>query len=672
MIITRDTDAAASADAFSMDSIHDMGVGASWVRIRPGASSHSHQHDESEVFVFVKGSGELLVNGERHKAGPGTVVRFAPFETHVIENTGDTDLMLLSFYWRDPDQSARSLDGVRRRFDGRPVFVFSTPPTPNGDLHLGHLSGPYLGADVFVRFQRMNGTSAWHLTGSDDFQSYVVTTAAREGRTPAEAAAYYSAEILQTLRLMDIVPDQYTVTSTNEDYQAGLRRFFSRLVTSGAVREHSGPALFDAETGGYLYEVDVAGRCPRCGARTGGNICEDCGEPNTCVDLVEPTATGSAAAPAPRLGDVARYSIALHDFRADIEAHHHLGRVPTRLRELADRVFRRPRLEIAVTHPAPWGVRPAEDTDGEQVIWAWPEMAFGFLYDIEALGRRLGHRWQADQPQPDWKIVHFFGFDNSFYHSILYPALYKAAFPDWNPDIDYNVNEFYLLDGGKFSTSRRHAIWGKEILGPDSVDAIRCYLSRTRPEAVRTNFERGAYESYVRTVLQDGWQRWLSDLGSRVSERFGGQAPDAGIWTPEHTAFLARLSTRLTAVTRALSPDEFSLNHAVRELEGLVEDATAFAGLEETTARIDGWHDESRTAIALELAAARLLARCAAPIMPRFAARLAAALGEEQTDGGRSPEWPRTVELVPPETRITLSGEVFFAVFSPDRKPVPA
>jgi methionyl-tRNA synthetase len=311
-------------------------------------------------------------------------------------------------------------------------------------------------------------------------------------------------------------------------------------------------------------------------------------------------------------------------------------------------------------------VRPAEDPDGGQVIWAWPEMAFGFLYDIEALGTRLGHRWRADQPQADWKIVHFFGYDNSFYHSILYPALYKAAFPDWNPDIDYNVNEFYLLDGGKFSTSRRHAIWGKEILGPDSVDAIRCYLARTRPEAARTNFELDAYEKYVKTTLRDRWQRWLADLGDRVATRFGSQAPDAGIWTPEHTAFLARLSTRLTAVTRALSPDEFSLNHAVRELEGLVEDAIAFARTEEATARVDGWYNESRTAIALELAAARLLARCAAPIMPRFAGRLAAALGDQ-----KPLQWPRTVELVPAETHIGLASEVFFAA-SPDRKPVPA
>ncbi|MET7906380.1 hypothetical protein ABZS86_35000 [Streptomyces sp. NPDC005355] len=87
-----------------------------------------------------------------------------------------------------------------------------------------------------------------------------------------------------------------------------------------------------------------------------------------------------------------------------------MGRVPTRLRELADRVFDRPRLDIPITHPSTWGVPPAEDAVDGQVIWVWPEMSYGFLHGIEVLGRRLGQPWQALEPQPDWKIVHFFGY----------------------------------------------------------------------------------------------------------------------------------------------------------------------------------------------------------------------------------------------------------------------
>jgi methionyl-tRNA synthetase len=93
------------------------------------------------------------------------------------------------------------------------------------------------------------------------------------------------------------------------------------------------------------------------------------------------------------------------------------------------------------------------------------------------------------------------------------PALYRLAYPQWNPDIDYHVNEFYLLEDGKFSTSRRHAIWGKQILRPETVDAVRYYLSLTRPERRRTNFELEAYTETVQRVLVDGWQGWLKRPG---------------------------------------------------------------------------------------------------------------------------------------------------------------
>jgi methionyl-tRNA synthetase len=529
--------------------------------------------------------------------------------------------------------------------------VFSTPPTPNGDLHLGHLSGPYLGADAFVRFQRLLGETAWHLTGSDDFQSYVVTRALRDGTSPAETAALYAAEIGETLRLMDIQVDQYTTTSSDSDYQRGLQDFFSRLLKSGHVKPQEGPALFDAVSGEYVYEVDVSGDCPTCQAETGGNICEECGEPNLCVDLLAPLARGAT----PQLGSVTRYTIPLHEFGEEVAAHHHLGRTPARLRRLAERIFERKSFDLPVSHPSSWGVAPvAPDLPG-QVVWVWPEMSYGFLYGIQALGHRLGRDWRADAPQPDWKIVHFFGYDNSFYHAILYPTLYRLAFPEWEPDIDYHVNEFLLLDGAKFSTSRQHAIWGKEILKTNDVDAVRYYLAKIRPEDQRTNFTYAGFEVEVRGMLLNGWQQWLHDLGERVDRLYQGTAPDAGTWTPEQTAFFAQLGRRLAAVSGALAADGFSLNQAVSELDGIVADSRRFSAREQHVSELGVWGSETRSAIALELAAAKLLSVCAAPVMPRFATTLAAALGMAPMAA-----WPETVTLVTAGSQVTLAKTTFF------------
>ena len=637
-----------------MGAVESMGVGAAWGKIAPGQHSDPHQHDETETFVIVSGQGDLIVDGKTTPISSGMVTQFEPFETHYLHNTGSDDLIFATFYWRDSIRASKvAVTGDGRRFGDRPIFAFSTPPTPNGGLHIGHLSGPYLGTDAFVRFQRMNGRTVWHLAATDDHQSYVAECARREGRLPEEVAVHYAADIAATLALMDIEPDQVVHTSQDELYRPALQAFFSRIIGDGRIVPAEGAALFDGDTGRYLYEPYVHGRCPTCGAGAGGNICEECGEPNVCVDLIDPqSSTGTVP---PRAGTITRYMLPLHELRADVLEHHHVGRVPVRVRELAHRIFARERFDVALTHPSDWGVPPVQPDVPDQVIWVWIELAFGFLWGIETLGRRLGTGWRADAPSDDWKIVHFLGYDNTFYHSMLSPALYKLASPEWTPDVDYHLNEFYLLDGDKFSTSRRHAIWGKDILGPHSVDGIRFYLALTRPETQRTNFTIAEYERVVQDTLVGTWQQWLADLGGRVEKQYGGVVPDAGIWTPEHTAFLARLESRLAEMTVCLGQDGYSLNLAARTLTGIVEDTLRFSRLESAVAGLGDWRDEARTAIALELAAARLLASCAAPVMPRFAARLAAALGIEPPA-----QWPRQVTLIPPGTHLDLAGQVFF------------
>ena len=655
MILNHYSEAELSAAfGIEMSTVDGLGVGAGWGRVAPGARSRVDRHDETEFFVIVAGEGELLVDGRTHPARPGTVALFEPFESHVIANTGEADLVFLTQYWRDAARaqfSARSR--TRPHATGRPQFVFSTPPTPNGDLHLGHLSGPYLGADVYVRYQRLNGNQAWHLTGSDDFQSYVAALAEKEGTAPAEVARHYSAEIAATLAAMDIEVDQYSVTSVDAGYADGLRRYFTRLLDSGRVSARATPGLVDGATGRYLYEVDVSGACPGCADATSGNICEECGEPNLVADLGAPRSRRSDVAPGRT--DVERYTLPLHEFADVVADHHRQGRVPARLRELAARVFGRDRLDLPVSHPAGWGVRPAEAPDGDQVIWVWPEMSYGFLHGIERLGAELGEAWSRETPSADWKIVHFFGYDNSFYHAILYPVLYRLAFPGWQPDIDYHLNEFYLLEGEKFSTSRRHAVWGKEILTPDTVDAVRYHLCRTRPEGERTDFRRADFDRTVSETLAGQWEAWLLGLGERVEADHGGITPDAGTWTPEHTAFLGRLSVHLEEITAALNPEGFSLRRAAAVLDGIVADAREFARGQSQLAGLGRWASEARTAIALELAAARLLAAVSAPLLPRFSARLAAAVGIPEITA-----WPEVVELVPAGTRCAAAGVRYF------------
>lgn len=555
--------------------------------VQPGEQSTPHKHDEVEGFVVLSGRGEIVTERGRHAVAAGSVALFEAFESHVLHNTGDELLKFADFYWREPaDRQRAAAAHADQRLAGRPVFVFSTPPTPNGDLHLGHLSGPYLGADVYVRYLRATGQEAYHLTGSDDFQSYVVGRARQEDSSPQEVADRYASAIQQTLALMDIHLDQFTITSRDPTYAHGLRDFFSRLI-SGGLRREAAPALVDGVTGAYLHEVDVSGACPTCGAPSGGNICEECGEPNGCVEFAAPRSRLSEATP--RVEPVERWMLNLSRMKADVVRHQRRAKVSPRLQQLTKAVLSRPDFRVAISHPAEWGVTPAEAPQGGQVIWVWPEMAYGFLHGIEAIGRRLARDWRAARPQADWKIVHFFGYDNSFYHTILYPALYRLAFPEWDCDIDYNENEFYLLDGLKFSTSRRHAIWGRDILNADSVDAVRWYLSWTRGEYERTNFTLTDFHDRVEQVLLGQWQAWLADLGQRLTQDFGGRAPDAGAWTPAHMGYLDSLRHRLGALRTWYGADAYSLNRVVDELNAMVAQARRLGGRPRGCAVMPSW-----------------------------------------------------------------------------------
>ncbi len=648
-----------------MGAVESLGVGANWGRVSPGRHSDPHQHDETETFVILSGTGDLVMDGKRMLVRPGMVLQFEPFETHYLDNTSDADLLFATFYWRDsPRAVRRAPEPGRRRFGERPVFVFSTPPTPNGTLHIGHLSGPYLGTDVYVRYQRMRGTRVWHLAATDDFQSYVAECARREGRSPQQVAQHYAGEIAEALALMDIVPDQVTHTSTDERYPQALRDFFTRLVASGKVTPQAGSALFDAETGQYLYEPYVSGKCPACGSRAGGNICEECGEPNFCTDLVAPASYRSQEPP--REDTIVRYTLPLHEMRADVLEHHHVGRAPARLRELAHRVLSRDRIDVALSHPSEWGVRPDQPDLPGQVIWVWIELAFCFIYGIESLGRTLGTGWRADAPDGDWKIVHFLGYDNTFYHSILGPALYKLASPEWIPDVDYHVNEFYLLDGEKFSTSRRHAIWGKDLLTPQTVDAVRYYLAKTRPETSRTNFTlagvpgRGRRDPgrHLAAVAERPGRAGRAALRRHRAGR--GHLDPRAHRVPGQAGGPPRAAGRLPGPGRVLAePGRRGARRHRRRRAGVLRRRAA----RRRDARLGGRVAHRHRPGAGRRPAAGLLRRAGDA---QVRGRLAAALGVPEPA-----QWPELVALVPPGTRCGLAGQVYFGAAEPEPEPEP-
>ncbi len=742
---------------------HELPCGAAWGQVGPGQSSRRHMHHERERWLIVAGHGLVSADGVSREVGPGDDIDLPPFVAHTIENPSpDQPLVFVALWWEDmalaAEQSRRDGAGSQQRATQRKAtryLITATPPTPNGDLHLGHLAGPYLGADICARALRMRGHEAHYITGSDDFQSYVASKALATEQPPEAVADHYAGRIQSALRRADIRCDQFTRTLPTS-YVERTQAMIADLYQRGHVVAQEVDYLVSPDTGRCLFEPYVAGVCPHCAAPAGGGSCEECGRPNEGAALIDPVATAAATAAPLTSKRVTRLALPLAPHADRIRAALEQLAMPTHLRALAEQLLADGLPAVPVTHPHHWGLPCTVPGFEDQVISTWIEMGhsllegaracaqggaspapettelvqfFGFdngfyyalvypllhelaglpyalpeamvcnefyLLDGQKFSTSRGHAiWVHEQlampthlralaeqlladglpavpvthphhwglpctvpgfedqvistwiemghsllegaracaqggasPAPETtELVQFFGFDNGFYYALVYPLLHELAGLPYALPEAMVCNEFYLLDGQKFSTSRGHAIWVHELLEREPADHVRLYLAHTRPEHARESFTVGDYRDFVAGELRGQWRAWLADLGQRVRTHAGGAAPAPGLWTATQRRYYAQLDALAEQARAGYEVTEFSPRQTTRALIELVRRARDFASGERHWASLPARRDEHRTALALELASARALALCVAPIMPSFAQTLWGALG---------------------------------------------
>jgi methionyl-tRNA synthetase len=594
----------------------------SWCVLRPGERSRLHNHHEGEVFLVVEGSGRITVGDETAHVASGDLIYLAPFENHELENLSrQGTLTFLSAWWEDPALAAERAQPKVGQDSADPstTLVTATPPTPNGDLHLGHLSGPYLGADIFTRFLRLRGRQARYVTGVDDNQSYVPLRAEAIGTTPSEVAADAGRQIRQTLDRGRIAVDFLLEPSHEDGYTRFVQEFFRKLYDEGKVVRRETPALYSEPRGHFVAEAFVRGQCPHCESESDGNACEACGRPNDCVDLKDPVCKTSGSVPVQRRLEKIYFPLA--PYEAQLRAYYARVRMNPHLRALCDSMLADGLPDIAITHETEWGIPVPVDGFASQRLYVWFEMAAAYLF----MGGKAGgpDAWRCDGGD----VVQFFGFDNGYFHAVLFPALFMAYDETLRLPSTFVTNEFYRLEGIKFSTSRRHAIWGGEFLETYSSDSTRFYLSYTGPEVSQTSFGLAEFKEVTHRELITSWNRWLETLDAKLTRLCGRVVPEPGAWLAEHKAFYAELCNFIEVLFGAYSSETFSPQRAARSLCELVRICARFGEAQDHLHALPQRHNEARTAIALELAGAKTLAILCAPILPDFASRLWQALG---------------------------------------------
>jgi methionyl-tRNA synthetase len=548
------------------------------------------------------------------------------------------------------------------------ALITATPPTPNGDLHVGHLSGPYLAGDVFKRFRRLQGGETCYVTGGDDNQSYVATKARQLAMTPEAVAERFDDAIEETLRRAQIEVDVYVRPLRSSRHARFVSDFVARLHAGGKLVVKQSDAAWCGQCERYLFEAYLGGVCPHCGEHSDGSVCESCARPNQCTDMIDAACKecGSPALrrPCKRLFfPLAPYTRRLADYFGRVAMGPHLAAV-------CEAMLAQGLPDIPISNPADWGIPVPVPGFAGQRLYAWFEMAPGYLSaTAEALAGRArpaGAPGTPETPEPsetpetpenaawqDWwrsddaEVVQFFGHDNSYFHAILFTAEMMAFDPEIRLPAAFVTNEFYRLDGLKFSTSRSHAIWGRQALDQLSPDLLRYYLCLDRPEAEQTNFRLADFRAAATRELVAGWEAWLLALGRKVHGELGGRAPEPAAAGPSQARFAAETAELLASAEQAYQAASFSPHRVVTALNRLVHAANAF-GAAESHWR-SGAARERRRAAALELSAAATLAVAAAPIMPGFAARLRSELGFAPLGPG---DWPARPVVVPAGQRL--------------------
>lgn len=431
------------------------------------------------------------------------------------------------------------------------VIVTLPPPTPNGGLHVGHLSGPFLSADVFARAARLQGAAVFTSCYSDVNQTYVRVTAARQGRDPHELAAFWTKDIVSTLESYAVDIDDYF--PVDEDSQAYVRALFVGLYQRGILVKKPFPVYRSRTTGEHLDEAGVSGFCPSCLSRCKCGICESCSSINDPLTLLRPsvTLTGEQTLD---IDKVELMVLELERFRENIEAvYRNNPRFRTRFKWVVGDALARALPDFPVTTPGSWGF-PIDHPDfAGQVINAWPEIMAQQIYGHQrALARRpeLG-------AQP--AVVNFYGFDNAYFYAIVHAAMLSVIDDGkWLPFASIN-NEFYNLEHSKFSTSNNHVIWAGELLARHGADEIRFFAAWNNPGMEKANFREGDMAAVLETGLQGLWKTIATGYNRRLLEE--GQAKG----TPSAQT-LAAGAAAVARIYASYSVEHFHLRQAAEDV----------------------------------------------------------------------------------------------------------
>ncbi|MDE7462930.1 MAG: methionine--tRNA ligase [Muribaculaceae bacterium] len=476
------------------------------------------------------------------------------------------------------------------------TLITSALPYANGPVHIGHLAGVYVPADIYARYKRLKGEEVLFIGGSDEHGVPITIKAKAEGVTPQDIVDRYHNIIKDSFKELGITFDVYGRT-TSETHRKTASDFFRKLYDKGEFIEKTSQQLYDAEANQFLADRYVTGTCPHCGNEHAyGDQCEACGTSLNATDLINPRSaiTGNT----PVLKETSHWYLPLDKWEPRLrqwilEDHKEWrSNVYGQCKSWLDMGLQ-PR---AVSRDLDWGIPvPVEGAEGK-VLYVWFDAPIGYISNTIDC---VGDDWEKWWKDKDTRMIHFIGKDNIVFHCIVFPAMLMA---DGSYNLPDNVpaNEFLNLEDNKISTSRNYAVWLHEYLQelPGRQDELRYVLTANAPETKDNNFTWGDYQQRVNSELVAILGNFINRAVVLTHKYFEGNVPAAGELLDVDQELIAEVEKLKNEMTEQL--DAFRFRDALRTAMDMARAGNKY--LQETEPWKVSKTDMARTATILNIA----------------------------------------------------------------------
>ena len=488
--------------------------------------------------------------------------------------------------------------------------VTAALPYANGPVHIGHLAGCYLPADIYVRYLRSKGKDVKFICGSDEHGAAISIRAKKEGITSQQVIDKYHQMMGDAFKEFGISFDIYARTSSPTHHETASE-FFTKLYNKNIFTEEVTEQYYDEEAKQFLADRYIVGKCPNCNNENAyGDQCESCGSTLNATDLINPHSTLSGAVPVIKStknwflpldkmqGDIENYINAHKDWKANV-----FGQCKSWLNQGLQ-----PR---AMTRDLDWGVKvPLKDADGK-VLYVWFDAPIGYI----SATKELTPDWEKYWKSKDTKLVHFIGKDNIVFHCIIFPAILMAH-GDYILPENVPANEFLNLEGDKISTSRNWAVWLHEYLQEfsDKQDILRYVLCANAPETKDNDFTWKDFQARNNNELVAIFGNFINRVMVLSHKYFDGKAGEIKDASAYDTEVLAELATYPDKIARSI--EQYRFREALGELMNLARLGNKYLADTEPWKIMKEEPKRVETILAISLQIAANLAILSEPFLP--------------------------------------------------------